>query len=96
MAKPYQFSYFIEHYHYGMSQNNWRKLLNQPYPYVDLNKVSNLDKHLPVFSTPQPKKTRISRCRRPLPKEIQDNSDDKLPAFLSKLNPFKKKPFRKN
>ena len=76
---------------YGSTLESPKKMFNQPYPQVDLNQVSRLDHHLPVSSTPIPRKTRISRCRRALPEEIEARSRDNSPTFIARLNPFRKK-----
>ena len=64
-------------------------------PPEDLNLLQpiNLEHRLPISSTPvTPRRPRISNPRRSLPLELeQENNEDSIPAFLTRLNPFRKK-----
>ena len=65
----------------------------QPAGELDLLQAADLQLRLPVSSTPNsPRRQRISHCRRSLPLESKDGAKKTTPKFLSRLNPFKKKP----
>ena len=54
-----------------------------------LDRVSNLNHRLPLASTPNPTRSRISRLRGSLP--LEHDVQEHKPSFLQRFNPFRKR-----
>ena len=58
--------------------------------HINLNNVNNLDRRLPLTSSPAPSRRRLQQFRQALPLELEIRRPF-LPEFLQKFNPFKKR-----
>ena len=58
--------------------------------HINLNDVNNLNRRLPLTSSPVPPRRRLQHFRQALPLELETRRPF-LPEFLQKFNPFKKR-----